>query len=165
MTNDDHPLLFALSFVCALGSGVIAGVFFAFSTFVMKALQRLPASQGMAAMQSISVAVLNPWFLCVFLGTALASVALVISEFFIPSFPGQHFASIGAAFYLLGTFTVTAICHIPRNDALAKLDPANPTSAVAWSDYLTQWTIWNHVRTVAAWVSCALMIVAMCMVR
>jgi len=36
-------LLFPLVLISALGSGLIAGVFFAFSTFVMKALARLPA--------------------------------------------------------------------------------------------------------------------------
>ena len=37
-----------------LGCGLNAGVFFAFSTFVMPALKRLPAAQGIAAMQSIN---------------------------------------------------------------------------------------------------------------
>jgi uncharacterized membrane protein len=55
----DH-LLFALTLVAALGCGLMAGVFFAFSAFVMKALARLPLAQGIAAMQSINVAVINP---------------------------------------------------------------------------------------------------------
>ncbi len=46
-------LLFALTFVSALGCGLMAGVFFAFSAFVMHALARLPPAQGIAAMQSI----------------------------------------------------------------------------------------------------------------
>ena len=43
--------LFALTLVSALGCGLIAGAFFAFSSFVMKALGRLPPPQGIAAMQ------------------------------------------------------------------------------------------------------------------
>jgi uncharacterized membrane protein len=35
--------LFALTLLGVLGCGIIAGVFFAFSAFVMKALGRLPA--------------------------------------------------------------------------------------------------------------------------
>jgi hypothetical protein len=38
-----------LTVAAAVGSGVMAGVFFAFSTFVMRALGRLPAPQGIAA--------------------------------------------------------------------------------------------------------------------
>jgi uncharacterized membrane protein len=59
-----------LTLTSAVGAGLVAGIFFAFSSFVMKALDRLPPAQGIAAMQSINVAVLNPWFLGAFLGTA-----------------------------------------------------------------------------------------------
>jgi len=50
-TVDD--LLFALTLFVALGCGLIAGVFFAFSAFVMKALARLSSAEGIAAMQSM----------------------------------------------------------------------------------------------------------------
>jgi uncharacterized membrane protein len=40
----------ALAMAAAVGSGLIGGVFFAFSAFVMAALARLPASGGIAAM-------------------------------------------------------------------------------------------------------------------
>jgi len=49
---DVDRLLFIVTLLAALGCGLIAGVFFAFSTFVMKALARLPTSHGIAAMQS-----------------------------------------------------------------------------------------------------------------
>ena len=43
-------LLFALTFLSALGSGVMAGLFFAFSAFVMTALARIAPASGIAAM-------------------------------------------------------------------------------------------------------------------
>ncbi len=46
----------------AVGCGLMAGFFFAFSICVMKALEALPPAQGIAAMQSINVAVINPCF-------------------------------------------------------------------------------------------------------
>ena len=64
-----------MALVAALGCGLIAGVFFAFSSFVMKALSLLPPHEGLVAMQAINVAVLNPWFLGTFIGTALVSLA------------------------------------------------------------------------------------------
>src|SRR4030095_14965531 len=70
-------LIYYLTLGSALGSGLIAGAFFAFSTFVMRALSRLPANEGVAAMQSINVAVINPWFMLVFLGTGVACAALI----------------------------------------------------------------------------------------
>ncbi|MGL4966898.1 MAG: hypothetical protein ACRC67_37105 [Inquilinus sp.] len=39
-------LMSVLVLLSALGSGLVGGIFFAFSTFVMGALARLPAPQG-----------------------------------------------------------------------------------------------------------------------
>jgi len=50
MTAD---VLSVLTLVAALGCGLVAGIFFVFPTFIMKALARIPAAQGIAAMQSI----------------------------------------------------------------------------------------------------------------
>ena len=65
-----EPLIFALEFFAALGTGLMAGFFFAFSDTVMGALRRLPQAAGISAMQSINVVVLNPLFFAVFFGTA-----------------------------------------------------------------------------------------------
>ena len=65
-----------LILLTALGSALMAGTFFAFSNFVMPALGKLPAEQGLAAMQSINRVVLNPLFLSVFVGTAVAAAIL-----------------------------------------------------------------------------------------
>src|SRR5260221_582131 len=69
-------LLFAMTLFSALGTRLMAGLFFAFSSFVMAALGRLPPAGGIAAMQSINVAVLNPLFFAAFLGPAVACVLL-----------------------------------------------------------------------------------------
>src|SRR5262245_4297739 len=71
-------LISILTFVTALGCGLVAGIFFAFSNFVMKALARVPPAQGVATMQSINVVVLNRWFFVVFLGTAFCCFALAV---------------------------------------------------------------------------------------
>ena len=39
----------------ALACGLMSGAFYAFSSFVMAGLKRLPTEQGIAAMQSINV--------------------------------------------------------------------------------------------------------------
>src|SRR6516162_5972848 len=57
----------------AIGAALVGGVFFAFSAFVMPALRRLPAAQGISAMQSINrTAVTAPLMLALF-GTAVLS--------------------------------------------------------------------------------------------
>ena len=79
MTIDE--LRFSVTVIAALGCGLIAGVFFAFSAFVMDALARLTSAQGIAAMQSINVKVVkSPFpFLAVLFGTAAACVLLVVT--------------------------------------------------------------------------------------
>ena len=70
--------LAALTVVAALGCGLNAGVFFAFSSFVMKALARLQPALGIAAMQSINLVAVTPAFMAALFGTAAACVALAM---------------------------------------------------------------------------------------
>jgi uncharacterized membrane protein len=158
MTTKLH---FVVTLLSALGCGVIGGVFFAFSTFVMKALNALPPPQGIAAMKSINVVVLNPLFLGVFLGTAVGCVALVISSMLSWEKPGAALVLAGGVLYLVGTLLVTIACNVPRNDALAALDPVGAESAQFWTNYIRVWTAWNHVRTIAAIAASGLMMIAL----
>src|SRR5262245_56928107 len=112
-----------LTFMAALGAALMAGVFFAFSAFVMKALEKLPEPQGIAAMQSINVAVINPVFMLAFLGTTAACVILAIFSLLHWHAAGAGFLVAGSLLYVLGTFAVTMICNVPRNNALAAFDP------------------------------------------
>ena len=148
-------LLFALTLIAALGCGLIAGVFFAFSTFVMKALARLPPGAGIAAMQSINIVVLNPSFLGTFLGTAAACILAMISSLLRWHEPEALYLFAGSALYLVGTLLVTIVFNVPRNDALASVAPSDPASANMWTGYVARWTAWNHVRTAAALAAAA----------
>jgi uncharacterized membrane protein len=160
-----NNLLFVSTLVSALGCGLIAGVFFAFSTFVMKALASLPPAQGIAAMQSINVTVLNPWFLGTFLGTATACIFVVVSSLLTWHKPATAYLIVGSALYLFGTVLVTIAFNVPRNEALAAVDPTSADAASLWAGYVTGWTIWNHVRTAAALAAAAFLTVALCSSR
>jgi uncharacterized membrane protein len=139
-----------VTLVAAIGCGLVAGVLFAFSSFVMKALGNLPPAQGIAAMQSINVAVINPWFMTAFLGTAAACVCAMIAPFLPSSGPGAWYLLAGSVLYLAGSVLVTLLFNVPRNDALAAVSPASPEGARLWAAYLSTWSAWNHVRTTAA---------------
>jgi len=158
-------LIFALTFASALGSGVIAGVFFAFSAFVMKALARLAPAQGIAAMQSINVVVLNPFFFAVFFGTAAGCLGLVVCSLIRWQKLGAFYLLAASLLYLVGTILVTIIFNVPRNNALAAVDPTSAEGAKLWADYVNTWTAWNHVRTVAAFGAAAAFIAALCFHR
>lgn len=133
-----------------LGSALVAGVFFAFSSFIMKALARVPAHEGIAAMQSINIVVLNPSFLGVFMGTTaisglVAGLAMVSLET-----PAAPWLLAGALTYIGGTFAVTGLGNVPLNNRLAAISATDPQAIALWQHYLRRWTLLNTVRTVAA---------------
>ncbi|MGG6295633.1 DUF1772 domain-containing protein [Leptolyngbya sp. AN02str] len=154
-------LNFPLKLIAALGCGLIAGVFFAFSTFVMKALAQQPPAQGIATMQSINVTVINLWFMLAFLGTSVVCLVFMVSSLFQWQQSGSAYLLVGALFYLLGCFGVTMVFNVPLNNALAVADPNSTEGANLWARYLTDWTFWNHIRAIAAFIAAALLTVAL----
>ena len=129
-------LFFALTLAAVLGFGLMVGVFFAFSTFVMRALARRPSAEAIAAMQSINVAVLNPWFLGVVFGTAAAGSFALIGAIMHWDKPGVVSLFAGSALYLLGTFLVTIAFNVPLNNSLAAVAPGDLDGPQKWGDYL-----------------------------
>ncbi|MEV5428752.1 anthrone oxygenase family protein [Streptomyces sp. NPDC052701] len=141
---------FVLTVLGVLGTGLVAGVFYGFSAFVMRALAALPPAQGVAAMRAINVAAVGPAFLVVFLGSAVLCAVIAVVTFVLWPDEGAVELLVGSALYLAGTFGVTLAANVPRNDALAGLDPDTPEAAAYWPAYVRGWTRWNHVRTVAS---------------
>ncbi len=152
MAND---LIGTVAVSTTLGAALVAGIFFAFSTFVMAALGRLLPEQGIAAMQSVNVTVLNPWFFAVFFGTALGSIALALLGIFNWGAPGSAYLVSGGLLYLIGCILVTAAFNVPLNNALAAMEPGGAEGAELWTRYLSTWTAWNHLRTLASLAAAA----------
>jgi uncharacterized membrane protein len=158
-------IAFFLTLASALGCGLMAGVFFAFSTFVLSALARLPAAQGIAAMQSINVVVLNPVFLGVFVGTTVLSLGAVAASVSTGWKPAALWLIAGTVLYFLGNIVVTGACNVPRNDALALIDPASAEAQNFWKEYVVSWSAWNHVRTVTALAASAALTIGLWLSR
>ena len=160
-TKIDDPIL-VLTLVAALGCGLVSGIFFAFSTFIMKALARLAPAHGIAAMQAINVDVLNRWFFTVFFGTALCCVALAVSSILRWHRTDAVYLLVGSVLYLVGTILVTSIFNVPLNNKLAAVDPMTTEASRLWIEYVKSWTAWNHVRTTTALLAAASFSVALC---
>ncbi|WP_224087168.1 DUF1772 domain-containing protein [Nostoc sp. MS1] len=133
-----------------LGCGLMAGVFFAFSAFVMNALARLQPTQGIAAMQSINITVINPLFMTVFLGTGGICIFLLISSLLRWQRTNAVYLITGSLLYLIGTLSVTIFFNVPLNEALALIKPDSADGVQLWTTYLNNWTFWNHIRAAAA---------------
>lgn len=150
-----------LTFIAALGSGVLGGLFFIFSVCIMAAFARLSPANGINAMNSINATILNGWFLTVFMGTTLLCAALIVGWLlsWLPS--GGMLVALGGAILIVGMFGVTMVFNVPMNDALAAVNPDSAEGAALWQDHLVRWTMWNHVRTVASILPSALFILAL----
>jgi len=149
--------LAAITALAAIGTSLMAGVFFAFSTFVLSGLGRLPPAQGTSAMQAVNVAAVRPPFMALFLGAALACLAAAVWGFRAWPAPGSGLAMAGAALYLAGGFGVTAVFNVPLNDRLAAVAAGSPEGDLLWARYQVSWTAWNHLRTVACTLAAVLL--------
>src|SRR5687767_1482601 len=107
-----------LALLGALGCGLMAGFFFAFSVCVMKALGKLPPEQGIAAMQWINLVVINPVFLTVFLGTGSVCAVGIFGSVMHWHEPGAAHLLAGSSLYIVGSLLVTMFFNVPRNTAL-----------------------------------------------
>jgi uncharacterized membrane protein len=139
-----------LTLITALGCGLAGGVFFAFSTFVMSGLDRLPPTQAISAMQSINVTAEHPAFMLLLFGTAAATVPLIVTALRHRDAPASTLLLVGAGLYLVGTIGLTMVYHVPLNDSLAQVHPAGAETAARWHDYTVGWTRWNHLRTLSS---------------
>ncbi len=151
--------IFTLTFAAAIGSGVVGGIFYAFSTFVMAALGSLPSAQGAGAMRAINVTVINPVFMLAFMGTAVLCLVLAGSSLIWWDRPGGMLMLAASLLYLLGCYGVTMLFNVPLNNQLAAV--ASAQEAALWSRYLDVWTAWNHVRTLASILSAIVFIAAL----
>lgn len=147
LTESIHLVMLVLA---VLGTGLVAGIFYAFSTFVMQGLAEMAPEEGMRAMQSINVTVLNRWFLWVFMGTFGLCLALIF--IFFADFRGLRsvFAIAGGVFYVVWCFLVTGTRNVPRNNTLASTSSNAPEAQSVWQTYLEEWTYYNHIRTGAS---------------
>jgi uncharacterized membrane protein len=153
--------LFVLTLVTALGCALSAGAMFAFSSFVMQALGRLPPARGIEAMQSINVLAVTPAFMTAVFGTAVACAVLAVWGIFTLDEDYGVYLLIGGVLYLGGTIGVTMAYNVPRNNALAAVDPDSAEGAELWSRYLTEWTRANHLRVAAGLAAAALLTIAL----
>jgi uncharacterized membrane protein len=153
-----------LTTVAAIGSAAVGGIFYAFSTFVMKGLDRTQPAEAITAMRGINAeAPVNAPFLAMLLGSALLALAVGVVAVTRIGQPGSLYLLAGAVFGLGGVI-VTMAFNVPLNNHLDGVDPAGLSVADAasqWQAYLSTWTAWNHVRTATALVGAALMLIGL----
>lgn len=149
-TRGDRAMGFwagAALLAATITTGLMAGLFAAFSYAVMPGLGRASDLAFVEGMQRINAAILNGWFGVCFGGALLASVAATLLHLG-RGRPALPWIVAGLVLYgltLAGTFAV----NVPLNDRLlAAGDPARIGDlAAVRAAFETTWVRWNVVRT------------------
>jgi uncharacterized membrane protein len=155
------PLTTSLLWFASLGCGLMAGLYFAFSTFIMTAFDRAGYSTGIVAMNSINTVILKSLFMPLFYLTTLASLVLAALAIFHWREPATTALLAGGLIYVIGMFGVTLFFNVPLNNTLAAIDPSSAEAASVWARYLREWNLWNHVRTITSLVATSVFIFAL----
>ncbi len=141
-------------------TGLMAGIYFAFSVFIMESLAQLPALQGARAMNKINDVIINTLFLPVFFGSTLWYAGLIVWSFADWQQTRSVLIISAAIIYIAGMFLVTAFGNVPLNNRLKESESSETALGHCWSKYLQQWTRLNHLRMLSCMASCTLLALA-----
>ena len=144
--------------IAAIGAGLMAGVYFAFSDFIMRALNRLDAANAVDAMNAINEVILRSWFMSLFFGTTLLYLLLAVLALFDWSDPNAPLLLTAGLTYFWGMFLCTVFFNVPLNNRLVKAKKGGIDKFQLWSHYYKYWTRWNHLRAANSLVACVLSI-------
>lgn len=154
-------ILFLMQFA-VLAYALIAGVFLAFSDFIMRSLALTGGVGGVEAMQVINREVFRWVFMALFLGMAGVSIFIAGYAWLWLDGNAGTLILLAALGYLIGCFGVTIIFNVPMNEALAGMDLSQGATQDYWRQvYLPRWTFWNSVRTGAAALAAALLLLGL----
>lgn len=143
--------------IAAISTGMMAGIYFAFSVFIMDSFKALPNPTAVASMQSINKVILSSGFMPLFFGSSLLALTLI----FIVDNPLEAPWVKGAgAIYVVGMFLCTLFFNVPLNNRLENAKDENEARQI-WLLYRVEWTRWNHLRSFSSFLACIGYIVAL----
>ncbi|GAA4583034.1 DUF1772 domain-containing protein [Planotetraspora phitsanulokensis] len=146
-------------FAATMTTGLMAGLFYAYTVSVMPGLAASDDRTFVVAMRRINIAIQNGLFLLAFGGSALLTLAAVLLHLGEPETPLLVAAFVTYALALVLTFSV----NIPLNNALDRVDEAAPAAehALARERFERRWVRWNVARTLVHLAAFAFMVWAL----
>ncbi len=144
--------------LAAISAGLMAGVYFAFSGFIMRSFDQLGATQATNAMNAINEVILRSWFMALFFGSTLLFAILTVFALFSAELPGRWLLLSIGLIYVIGMFVCTAMFNVPLNNRLADVPDDENAMSRNWALYYRTWTGWNHFRGVCSLVTMILSI-------
>lgn len=124
-------------------TGIMAGLYFAFSIAVMPGLGACDDRTFSEAMRSVNRKILNVWFGLAFTGAPLAILIAGALHLGGDATP-VVFWTLAAFLLYAATLGITFRVNVPLND---ELDRDDITAQTARQGFETRWVRWNRVRT------------------
>lgn len=148
-----------LSLLTPLFSGLVAGLFYAYSCSVNPGLKSLKDAHYLKSMQSINEAIQNPMFFTTFLGLL---VLLPLTT--VKAYPNADWRLMGLAtlLYGIGVFGVTVFFNVPLNEKLAAFSVGTATDtelSLMRSAFEKPWNWYHSIRTICSIVCFGLTLV------
>jgi uncharacterized membrane protein len=140
--------------IAVVASGLAAGVFMAFSDFLMASFGAARPSSGIEAMQMINRRVYKSVFVSILWSLVAVAPLLIVLAVMRGAGPAFGWIVAGGLSYLLGAFVVTFLFNVPMNKKLDVMDDSASETLAYWeSTYLPSWTYWNSIRALMTMVS------------
>ncbi|GAA1996315.1 hypothetical protein GCM10009799_23690 [Nocardiopsis rhodophaea] len=136
----------------ALTTGLVAGLFYAFSTSVMPGLGRAEDRTFVDAMQRINVAILNGWFALAFGGAPVLMIAAAAVQLGAGGRTAVLSWIVAALVLYAAMLVITFAINIPLNN---QLDAAGAPKQIddatsVRRQFEATWVRWNIVRAVVS---------------
>ncbi|GJQ61897.1 MAG: hypothetical protein SCALA702_09500 [Melioribacteraceae bacterium] len=152
-----------LLFVSTLFSGLMAGLFYAWSISVTPGIGQIDDASYLRAFQSMNRAIINPLFIVVFLG--LQILLFFVAYQYYQAESGTQFWLIltAAILYAGGVMLVTGIGNVPLNNTLEALNIPEMNLAEMREfreGFEQRWNRLNNLRTLMSLATFASLIVA-----
>jgi uncharacterized membrane protein len=133
-------------FVATMLTGLIAGLFYAWSVSVMPGLARTDDRTYVGALQGMNRAILNGWFFLTFMGAVIVTAVAALLHLSGQSRGVLLWIVIGLVLYI-AVLVITFRVNVPLNNELdrANLNQlANPAELRARFESI--WVRWNVIR-------------------
>lgn len=149
-------------FITVLFSGLVAGLFYAYSCSVNKGLSALTDAEYLKAMQAINAAIQNPLFFLTFMGLLLL-FPVTCYQLRMQGLVFNCFLAAGVV-YFIGVFALTVFGNVPLNEQLANfsISEATEEQLLAMREAFERpWNNYHTLRTFAAVISFGLTLLAL----
>ncbi|MFD4915026.1 DUF1772 domain-containing protein [Streptomyces virginiae] len=131
-----------------IASGLISGLFYAFSVAVMPGLARSSDKTLVETMQNINKAILNGWFILAYLGAPLLTAVTLVLHATDPDTRDAIVPLAAALAAYVTTMVITGRINIPLNNALEQAgSPEHTDATTAHTTRTTYETPWNKANT------------------